>query len=697
MDPFEKIEICRTLTHSGQFKVGESYPLASVSSFLTQADLGPERYNLETMQQLLEKCSPQLQVFDDPQQGSLVTLGPLVPLDQWVVFSPQVVAALCKLAEFAEEDVPRLAEAAYQKAYAQDLLQIQQQTICFPLGDFIIQLVPHYRPEGAFTHHFKFYKQGEDPQESTGVRPNIPILQDSDKENIYRVLSLHFPAGTKCSMAAVSKVLNEAGLTKEALGFAKMKYVLQQMDHCLDLSETLMGGVPQTFITLRPTDQPAQESPAPELLQIENLPTDFKREIAKPTTVMCKLNYYLFGEEQYPAPEVIERLKTAYDEARRCNSFTAYGNAFCFPLNMKSRHNEDLIASVRPSVNSLQKSSWVINFVGIDQYEPGNQDKKKLERFAFIKDWPGVLQELAKIARPECWSFNRAETDTTYPILRQYLLYTFHHLELEGKIGVSEDGIMAAFNTGLVTDRFDDIYMCFRPNMRLDNSETPKWYFAEFCTAGSRYIGKMGKLLVEGFNPLPQPALYFDPRNKARDLLYDLEKDVQVDYSHVIIDNTGRLPLEFLEKACMWDDEALSLVLAIKEESSWKQRQQMFQQLGRLIDSSTDLFNEIRSRIDRAIELAKKQVRWNYKIAIPCFYPKKNKMSFMLPLCLTSHTRADVALVVELTKAGNYQGQTILTLQMAYLDARLICRPDSEWLDPCLISANGEPAEEENP
>ena len=53
----------------------------------------------------------------------------------------------------------------------------------------------------------------------------------------------------------------------------------------------------------------------------------------------------------------------------------------------------------------------------------------------------------------------------------------------------------------------------------------------------------------------------------------------------------------------------------------------------------------------------------------------------MLPLSLCENGRADVALVVELTRSGNYQGQTILTLQQAYVDARLLCQPNSVWLD----------------
>ena len=54
-----------------------------------------------------------------------------------------------------------------------------------------------------------------------------------------------------------------------------------------------------------------------------------------------------------------------------------------------------------------------------------------------------------------------------------------------------------------------------------------------------------------------------------------------------------------------------------------------------------------------------------------------------------------MALVVERLPNGNYQGQTILTLQMAYLDARQICRPNSEWLTVDHIDQRPESQEAE--
>ena len=79
------------------------------------------------------------------------------------------------------------------------------------------------------------------------------------------------------------------------------------------------------------------------------------------------------------------------------------------------------------------------------------------------------------------------------------------------------------------------------------------------------------------------------------------------------------------------------------------------------------------------IEDAKRRIKRNYKTAIPQFY--KGKLQLLLPLCLTSKAKADLALVVE--KENNiYRASTCLTLDMAVNNARLIAKPDDEWLKP---------------
>jgi hypothetical protein len=78
--------------------------------------------------------------------------------------------------------------------------------------------------------------------------------------------------------------------------------------------------------------------------------------------------------------------------------------------------------------------------------------------------------------------------------------------------------------------------------------------------------------------------------------------------------------------------------------------------------------------------LALKRIDWNFKTAIPIYFPTGNKMSLLLPLSLVDDEKVDISLVVEKVASGNYLGHTILPLDWAYSNARLVCRPDSDWL-----------------
>lgn len=123
-----------------------------------------------------------------------------------------------------------------------------------------------------------------------------------------------------------------------------------------------------------------------------------------------------------------------------------------------------------------------------------------------------------------------------------------------------------------------------------------------------------------------------------------------------------------------------------------QERDEYFAVLASKIEENDRTYRAIVNRVKDAIELAVKRIRWNFKTAIPQYDPPENKLSLPLPLALQSDESADVALVVEKTPAGSYLGHTILTLPMAYNNARLICRPDSDWLT--LDKMSLQPADE---
>ncbi|MCQ5091975.1 DUF3825 domain-containing protein [Slackia exigua] len=301
------------------------------------------------------------------------------------------------------------------------------------------------------------------------------------------------------------------------------------------------------------------------------------------------------------------------------------------------------------------------------------------ERFAYLGHWKDFLKSLAAIALPEPWDFN-GDADAAprrYTILSNYIRYTFYRLTLEDKIGYSSDETFCAFNTGLVDTHYDDIYACFERNEKTEAFQP--WSFTSFCTAGT---GRYGKQLVRELNPLPQPASYL---SRKEDLLFDLDRQIVCDIEHIVIDNIHRLPLEFLRDELASSKECMAVLADIESAPDAEAEAEAYDGLRTIISTKSRLFSRLSNSVNAAIDIARRQVRWNYKTAVPAYYPRTNNMNLLLPLNLTEDNIPDVALVVELQKSGNYQGQTIITMVQAYRDARLVCRPYIDWLSPATI------------
>lgn len=142
----------------------------------------------------------------------------------------------------------------------------------------------------------------------------------------------------------------------------------------------------------------------------------------------------------------------------------------------------------------------------------------------------------------------------------------------------------------------------------------------------------LGRLGIEKY---PERANYFDHPDL---LLFDWHYKINIYYKHILEDNKSRIniPKDILE--------------------------------------SQNLLNTFNGAIDNM----KKWVSANYKLAVPQYF--EEKVQLLLPLCLHSDNVPDIALVV--AKVWNlYQGHTCLTLDMAYNNARLIAKPESNWLN----------------
>jgi hypothetical protein len=245
------------------------------------------------------------------------------------------------------------------------------------------------------------------------------------------------------------------------------------------------------------------------------------------------------------------------------------------------------------------------------------------------KVYESRLRDLADRAQPECWSF---DPNQPFVILGNYLRYTFKRLGQERKIEEGLDsarGKVAAFNTGLFTANYESIHAFFEANR--DPSRQP-WVLKDFIAESDRRLGF--------FENNPRVARYFD---RPAELIYDPDRELIPNLDHILDENLDRYPSDLRENP-----------------------------------------HRRRMMLQGAVAEAGKRAQMNYKIAVPQFYfgregAEPGRIQLLLPLCFENPRRADLALVVEREERA-YRAFTVLPLDLAYNNARLIAKPESDWL-----------------
>lgn len=241
--------------------------------------------------------------------------------------------------------------------------------------------------------------------------------------------------------------------------------------------------------------------------------------------------------------------------------------------------------------------------------------------YMYWGDYNARIKELAEKALSEKWSF---EDEDDNCILKNYLKYTFNKLQEEGK--VIETDTYCVFDTGLFSHYYEPIYV-YGELYKNPSENTAKWYFKGF-----KDIYELGSLDIEKF---PERADYFSDPSR---LVFNWHLKVNKNYKHILDDlNTS-------------------------------------QRLPDSIKNSDRPLDTLKGVIDTAIQ----RVKANYKLAVPHYY--QNKIQLLVPLCFGKTDKPNVALVLDKMKGNYYQATTCLDMKMAYMDARLIAKPESNWL-----------------
>jgi len=319
--------------------------------------------------------------------------------------------------------------------------------------------------------------------------------------------------------------------------------------------------------------------------------------------------------------EIIERIKELINENKGDNGWTAIA-----PLgNVLNKVGIDYKAMGYPKLNRLFADSELAKYVSVRSEEENglkvyyvkvdNVEKSKKETFrknrdiatwAYLGDFKKVINDLKEIVIEERWYYHDQKPNYPYPILTNFFKYTFFRLSNEGKIVCKENS--AAFNTGLVNELYEPIYAMFDKNK---NQNRQEWHYMGFCVAGQDFLGKK---LVSEFNPLPERAQYFE---NPDDLFYDAKSKPLLDWEHIILENVNRLPVDFIE-----ENRPKSFELKDVAQMDEDEKTVYYNQLADAIKGDNIKFRNIKSRFAESLELAMKRVVWNYKTAIPMYYPQ---------------------------------------------------------------------------
>ena len=233
-----------------------------------------------------------------------------------------------------------------------------------------------------------------------------------------------------------------------------------------------------------------------------------------------------------------------------------------------------------------------------------------------------MIDYLATIAEEEKWSFD----DASNSVLHKYIKGTFKQCYAQKKILVSDDGNYSCFNTGLLTGNGNDIVAMFKKNAR---TGAQKW-----CLMGFRDITE--RQFLNAFSSIPEIATYTD---NYEELYFNPDYPIILSTDHILDDNWERIK------------EVVPLNKSI-----------------------------VKGLLVGVVEEAKKRIRRNMRLVIPQFY--NNQIMYLLPIQIPvdDDKFETMALAVELTTTKQYRANTIFTKAMAYEKARLLMKPESNWL-----------------
>ena len=420
---------------------------------------------------------------------------------------------------------------------------------------------------------------------------------------------------------------------------------------------------------------------------------------------------------------IVDSLLATYENARKDGKLFGCDNYLCCMTEMTNANSEKLflIISTDPedyraeicsygSVEGLFHGDAGEICAEIKIHCPRGWERDKslmwqFARFTIISGQPKEYQDLytgqgvASGVRllSETWSFDSpGDINTEIRCLGNYLEGTFLRLLYEDKIWILDGNrkrtddpskkTYAVFNTGLVDISYIPIYMIFKLVRN-------RWLVDSFTTAGNG--------VLNGFDESECPPKADYICGEVLRTMYCTDgrkvsnwRTPKVSMDHVL-ENFDRLP-QPVQQYCLGEryEQYRSYLIANDEDNAQT-----------IVQTMTDEKKRRLSReFDDALKLAISRAAWNIRTGVPVYYYKDGSVNVLLPLAMQraldfelgnaplvdSNSMCDTAALMVLTEdttsdrkgVFKYECKPLFSLSMAYRDARLINRPESDWLKP---------------
>lgn len=267
--------------------------------------------------------------------------------------------------------------------------------------------------------------------------------------------------------------------------------------------------------------------------------------------------------------------------------------------------------------------------IDLQKYLNNKEGLNLLKRYSSLgskETFDKKLFYLTTIADDEKWYYHRRNSES-FSVIFYYIIHTFDRVLKQNKIFVNQDETVSVFNTGLMNPQGDEILGVFEKSYNYDEKDPTSnyWHFKTFYAENDR---KFINYSLEK----PEIATYFSDFNE---LYFDPNIEISLNFDHFYDDNYERLPeeLKTLDK-----------------------------------DTARIVFNGF-------LEYTIKKIKRNNRIPVPQFY--REKIMFLIPV----EVFGTKTVIIAVERLGErYVANTVLTMNMAYNCARLINRPESNWL-----------------